>query len=286
MNNEKLFYDNVLFVTPMTKRFAVNPGDTVEGVVTVVNPTNTSESITYQASVIPYSFNENGEPVFDEVGELSEIVNWVTIENPTGEIEPNSDIQIKYKIKIPKEARGGGQYCAISIRNETPVEARPEGLQIDSYMEISSIIYMTVNGDIEREGEIVENYVPLISFENPVTLRSSYDNHGNIHLDSNIKVSVENFFTHEPLFSSDDQEDQSIVVMPNQLASKLIKVTDLTDLGLYRIKQEVRYNGESSIVERVTLVTPMWFFACATALVISTIVLLVVRAIRRSKRWW
>lgn len=286
MEENPLYLNNVFSISPMANRIALRPGEVATGSLKIVNPNGSGAPVSYEVSLAPYSFDENNNPDFDTKTTYSDIIDWIEIENPTGEIPVNSSAIVNYTITVPKDASGGGQYCSLSVRNNaTAPDGSDSTVKIKDTMEISSLIYATISGDIIREGEIIENSVPIISFKNPVRVSAGFKNSGKVHQDARVLITAKSFFTGEEIFSNatDNGNARSSLVMPGQTTVEYNDITELANLGIYNITQQVTFDGKTSVVEKITLVTPIWFICLVVAMIFG-IIFSIIGSIKKHRR--
>ncbi len=279
-------YGNMFTVMPMNQRFLLTPGETYEGTITVVNPADAKTDFHYRASVTPYSVLGT-----DYAADLatrtnaSAIVDWITIENPTETLAPNSFEEIKFTIKVPENAAGGGQYATITVGSDEEIKS-DNSVAIGNIFEMASIIYGEVEGEINHSGEIKENTVPGFSAAPPVEVSALLTNGGNIHEDALIVVKATNMFTGETYLPTEDNAGEyNEIVMPGTERYTTHEVENLPFLGMVHVEQTVYYLGVSSTQAVNVLICPIWFLILVIAAlggIIATIVRLILG--RRRKK--
>ncbi len=154
-------------VSPMKQTITLVPGSTYTGRVSafVVSEANGGEKMYYEASIAPLVVKDEDKQyvgVFDQMGDRNDIVNWTTISNSNetselggkvfGSINPGETVDFSYKITVPKNAKGGGQYFAVRIKSIPDPEAEVEGgnVGIVDYISIASVVYAEVAGEINN----------------------------------------------------------------------------------------------------------------------------------------
>ena len=132
---------NFFTVTPMSQRISLEAGETAEGSISVINPNDSVDDLKYKAYVAPYSVvGEGYEADLTTDSKYNMIKDWITIENPTGTIEPNKTGEIKFKIKVPGSAPAGGQYEAIIITRDDDTTSSENGVAVKDIFEMASLI--------------------------------------------------------------------------------------------------------------------------------------------------
>ena len=275
---------NEFSVTPMNQMIDLVPGETYNFSITVLNPVNSVENLDYKAYAAPYSVaNEGYDADVVTRTDRTQMVDWITIHEPTGTLAPNESKELEFTITVPEDAPGGGQYAAIvvGINNENKTH---DNMMVSNVLEIASVLYAKVDGEIIYKGEILENNVPGFSAIAPVTVSSLINNEGNMHEIAEITITATNAFTGEVYMSSGlDNGTFAELIMPDSTKYISKEIEDLPLIGIIRVKQDIYYNYAMSTVEKNVIVCPIWFLVLVI-LTIAAIVAGVVRAIRKHKK--
>lgn len=271
-------------VLPMGQNITLKRGETYEGEVSIAIPSDAAENFSYVVDVSPYSIVD-GDYTADLVnmGVYTQIVNWIKIEEPKGEIEPNGVKKIHFKIEVPEDAPVGGQYAALMV-GQNADEIKNDGIAIQNLIQIASVIYANVEGEIVKSGEILENNIPVFSFNNDITIGSLIKNDGNTHLVAGFKIKATNLFTGQVIFPSEDEEMITEVIMPGSMRNTMRKIENLPMLGVVHISQEVDFNGKVSKNEQNVIICPIWFIILVLASVVAIIMFIISRIRAHKKR--
>ena len=249
----------------------------------IVNPADSDSPLHYEVSVLPYSVVGEGYTAdLATETQRTQIAKWITIEDSEGEIQPNSSKDIEYTIKVPEGVPSGGQYAAIAVTAIPDSKAGAENsVSFNSVYELTSLIYANVNGKTTYGGRIIENDIPGFSSTPDVTVGAMVENTGNTHGNATIMLNVTDILRNEEIFSSDIDTDENVfseVVMPETTRYITREINNLPSLGLVKIEQTIRFNGEVSEKENVVFIAPFWFIVLAalTAVVLLTAIITVV----------
>lgn len=277
--------DNTFTLMPMSQQVSLNPGETYTGNITIVNPVDAKEDFHYKVTVSPYGvIGEDYRADLQNTNDRNEIINWITIEEPTGSVKPNESKKVKYTIKVPKNAEAGGQYAALAVSSDNET-SQSGGVAVNNVFEMASIIYGTVSGDIVREGEILENNIPGFALVPPVEVSALLQNKGNIHEVATIKLDVKNFFTGEVIFPKEEESNEfGEMVMPESTYKATRQVSNLPALGVVRISQTVYFDGKNSTVENNVIICPLWFLLLVIATIASLITFIVLKIRKHHKK--
>ena len=147
--------ERAIGISPGYQKLQLTPGETYEGTISVLNPSTDPDSLVgYFVSVTPFSVSgEKYQTDFISFSDANQIVNWITIDEPSGSVQPGELVEVKYRITVPDNALGGGQYCALVARiSDSDFES--SGYSISSRSQVASLLYATVSGilkDVEVE---------------------------------------------------------------------------------------------------------------------------------------
>ncbi len=276
--------NNEFSITPMNQMVNLEPGETYTFSITILNPVNSTEEFEYKAYAAPYSVvSEDYDADIVTMADRTQMMNWITILNPTGSLAPNESTEIEFTIEVPENAPGGGQYAAIivGINNENKTH---DNVAVTNVLEIASVVYAKVDGEIFHKGKVLENNVPGFSAVAPLTVSSLINNEGNVHEIAEITITATDFFTGEVLVSADlDNGTYAELIMPDSTKFISKEVNDLPLVGVVKIEQSIYYNYSVSTVEKNVIICPIWFLALVF-LTFGAIVAGIVRAIRRHRK--
>lgn len=276
---------NTFTVSPTNQQITLYPGQAYEGTIMVTNAAGATSDFHYKAEVVPYSvIGEEYTIDLRTQSERTSISKWITIDEPVGAIEPNAVKDLKFTINVPENAPVGGQYAVIAISHDEDY-VEQEGMNIQNVYEIASVIYGNVNGEVVHDGEIIENEVPVFSFDTAVDVGALIVNNGNTHEVARVTVKVSDYFDsgHVIVPSGMDTGSRIEVIMPETTRYTNYEVKGLSSLGMYKVTQTIDYNGRTSEVEKTLIVCPIWLVVLAVV-VVMTIITTIILMIRRHRR--
>ena len=276
--------DNMFTILPMSQRFSLKAGEVTEGSIKIVNPADATENFSYKVSVTPYGVvgEEYTADLMSDSPRTS-ISKWIKIEEPTGEIKPNETKEIKFTISVPEDAPPGGQYATIAVSSNNDAKSN-EGVAVQNVLEMASIVYGTVAGEIKRGGEILENNVPGFVVTTPAKLSALIRNDGNIHDDATFVITVSDFFSGNVILPTEEESGEyTELIMPETTRYIEREVGHLPSLGVVKVKQTIYYQGVANTVEKDIIICPIWFMALV-ALTIGAIIFSIVRTIKKHRK--
>ena len=272
-------------ISPMSQRVILMPGEVYRGAITVAVPNASSDDFNYLVSVAPYSTQKNeitdtdfGGSDFETMTNYNQIVNWITLDNPEGTVKPNEQKTVSFTINVPTDVPAGGQYAALLVREDTSKQEDDSGMAIKEIMQMSHIIYAEVAGETRKEAEIINNSIPSIILSNNLQTPSTVKNNGNVHTEAEYTIQIWTLFSDEELYTN-EEDPKKILIMPGTTKYHNQEFT-LPSIGIFRVKQTVKIFGETSEIEKIVFVCPVWLLF----IVIFAIMFAVFWLISKSKK--
>lgn len=271
--------EHTFTLTPMNHDVELEAGQPYTGYITIVNPSDAKEDFAYKIEVNPFSVTGSDYKV-DLATEYnrSMMTKWITIEEPTGTLKPNESRQVAFTINVPADAPAGGQYAAITVSSDESANGG-DGLSVQSVLEMASVVYAKVAGETVHDGHILENNIPSFALTTPVTLSAEIQNTGNVHDYATYTITVTDFFTGQVILPTAESDGRySEVIMPETTYYSQREISNLPTVGIVKVSQTIRYNGEVSVKEGNIIICPIWFIVLVVltlAALITTIVLIV-----------
>ena len=275
---------NEFSVTPMNQMVELVPGETYNFAVTVLNPVNSTENLDYKVHAAPYSVVT--EAYYADISTQTDhtrMADWITIPEPTGTLAPNETREIEFTITVPADAPGGGQYAAIMVGIDNKNQ-NYDNMSVTNVLEIASIIYAKVDGEIIHKGEVLENNVPGFLTDPKINVSSLIVNEGNMHEIAEIAIKATNIFTGETIASAElDNGAYAELIMPDSKRFLNKEVDELPMIGIINVQQNIYYNGETSTVEKNVIVCPIWFLVLVV-LTLTAIIWKIVKTICKHQK--
>ena len=275
---------DMFLVTPMNQKVYLNRGEEYHGRIQVVNPIEAKGEFSYQVEVAPYGvIGENYDASFTTESHWTKMVEWITIENDSGVLEPNETRYVDFTIKVPEDAMVGAQTAALVVRQKEN-EAKSSGMNVENVLEMASILYGQVAGIEEHEGSILGMEIPGFSTTGEAIISATFDNHGNVFEEAESKIRVKNLLDGQIILPTEYVSGEySEIVMPDTTRRVERRIDDLPLLGVVSIEHTVKYYGEEMTMEQVLVICPIWFMVMVAA-VVSMIVATVILLVRKHRR--
>ena len=258
---------NAFTLFPMNQEIDLEPGQVYQGSITIANPAAATEDFHYVVSVSPYQvMGQDYTADFTTVSDWSRIVNWITIDEPTGAVAPNERKEITFSIAVPADAPAGGQYAVLGVRSSDDLN-KDDGLTVQNVVEMASIIYARVAGETRHEGEILANNIPGFVTNGQPMVSALITNNGNVHETAVITLTVKNAMTGEMVFPlGSDVNTYNEVLMPESTRLVTRNIDQMPILGVFEVTQDIAYLGSDSDYTHNTTVMvacPLWFLLLA-----------------------
>lgn len=277
--------EDAFTVWPMNQEFSLEPGQEYTGSIFVTNPSDATSDFVYRVSVAPYSvIGEEYDADFMTPSNMSMMVDWITVDKPSGVLKPNETTEVTFTIKVPEDVPAGGQYASIMVTEGGNAEGE-EGVSISSVFEVASLIYANVAGETRNEGEILENNIVGFTTDNSIRLDALVNNTGNTHLSVTTVVEVANAITGEVILPTEqDVGRYGELILPGTTRRMTHEVTDLPVVGVVKVAQTVYYNGVKSSEVKDVIICPIWFMVIVVAIIVGIFVGIFIKVKKRKQR--
>ena len=282
-------FNSIMTVSPPTERIILTPGEKYEGSVTVSNSANATRDLKYSVRIGSFGLgkDENGRTDYnstdiDTITGYNQIMDWISLGKKNGSVPPHSSDTIPYTIEVPENAPAGGQYLSIVIRDDTKEDDESSGnVTIQNVIEFAVSLLAEVTGETVNEGAILDNSIPTFLLNNQLTASSLVKDEGNVHTDAEYVLQVWPLFSDEEICTNEEKPDISIV-MP-EAERYHVQTCNLPSIGIFKAKQTVKIFGETSVVERMVIVCPLWLLFLILFVIVALIIWIAMK-MRGSKK--
>lgn len=274
--------DYRLQISPTQGAFEdLEPGNQYSNYFEIQNTGN--KELDFELELAPYSVtNDKYDPDFSTTSKFSEIVDWITLSEESGSVEPGNVAKIEYEINVPDDAPAGGQNAAIIIR-ATNVDEAETPTAIQTIKQVSYIIYSNVSGETKEAGSISSNKVPSFLFSPPVVTTSVVKNEGNVYTRASYTLEVKSFFGGNTVYTNAESPD-TLVILPDTERYNEVSWEGAPQIGLFKVKQTVKIFDEVSEVEKVVFLCPIWFLVLIIAIIGVAIFWIVSHILKRKQQ--
>ena len=282
---------NTMTVSPPTQKVILMPGETYTDSLTVSNSSNSDRDLKYEVKVGSFSQTKEGSEHGDDYGTVdvvsesnyNQIMNWITLGKESGTVAPGQNVDVPYTIDVPENAPAGGQYATIIILDKTTSGTGEGNIILDDEYQFASIIYAEVAGETKTNGEILENNIPAFMFDGPLEATSMVKNNGNVHTEAEYTLQVWSVFGGDEICTNEEKPETSLI-LPETERYHVQKCEKIPSIGIFKVKQVVKIFGETSTLEKVVIVCPLWLLFVIIFVIASLIIWLVMRSRSRKKQ--
>lgn len=234
----------------------LKPGEKYSDVVKVQN--TGKNAFDFKMSVVPYSVkDENYTQAYESREHYNDIVEWVKFHTSTGHLEPNTQEEVAYTINVPADVPAGGQYAILmaEIANQDDDQSTSG---VTTIRRVGALLYSNIEGNTRKTGNIVENKIPSILFNPPVSATSIVENTGNTHTTATYVLQVLPLFGGEEVYTN-EEDPATLTILPETRRFNTITWPGAPALGIFRVKQTVTLWDQTSTTEKIVFLCPIWF---------------------------
>lgn len=169
-------------ISPPTVSQELNPGQTAEGTLKVIN--DTDHDLTFTAVIKDFIVEDNiGTPVFLPNNTLSNKYSaaaWLGVTPDTFTIKSHARQELNYFIQVPKNAKPGGHYAAVLYSPATNVNVEGTGATVNT--QAGSLFYITVKGPITEKATVSKFFANGFQEYGPVSIQTQIKNYSDLHI--------------------------------------------------------------------------------------------------------
>jgi hypothetical protein len=220
--------------SPPKLEIDLTKGTRYSGSVNISNPGDTEYDFTVSAA--PFSvLGEDYQPQFTARPDLVDASKWFAFPKTRFHVKPTQKIEVPFTISPPSDIAGGGYYAAVFAQ-----AAALPGPGIQGEKRVGMVTYMTVAGDIHREGKLAGFTVPFVHTQPPLHTEVRLQNTGNVHYDSTVLVQVKDLFGNVKA-----QMEADHIIMPQTTRLIAQDWAKAPSFGLYQVTGTAKYLGKT-----------------------------------------
>lgn len=188
---------NSISLFPIKFRLTINPGETYNDTITVINPSE--EAIGVRVEVENLVGGEEGSIDLRDADVPYGLAAWVKIDRTSFVLQPQERRQIPFSITIPSNGEPGGYFGALLFRVVSAEKLQASGVGISG--RVGSVILVEVPGEGFKTGVIELFDGPRFVSRGPASFSIKVKNTGNGHFDPTGVVKIEGLFIKEKEFA-------------------------------------------------------------------------------------
>lgn len=279
-NNDNVTDNTILQISPGLQRLSLKPNEITEHTITVKNLSDGESNILIYSTPFFYS-DQDSSPNFETKNRFTRLCEWITLSTnestPQKEmpitLSPKETKEITYKITVPDNAPGGGQYAGI-FAEVTGDESRG----VKTSTRVGTILYANIDGDTITGSNITNTKVSNFSTSGTITVSADVENTGNIDFQSSISIKASTIFGND-LFS-----DTTVSTILPETTKKVSISWDSHSLGLFKIDYQINALDASVSDTCIVFIIPISVIVLGFLLLTLTIIAIVYH-IKKRQSW-
>jgi hypothetical protein len=184
-------------IMPPTVAQKLNPGQSAEGSLKVINGSDTD--LTFTVSVKDFIVEDTlGTPKLLPSGTLSNkysAASWIVVTPSIFRLKPKEEQNLNYYIQVPQNARAGGHYAAVVYMPNSGIQTNGTGAIVNT--QVGSLFYITINGPILENSLVSKFSINLFQEYGPVKILTEIKNLGDLHINPQATITVSGLFVNQ-----------------------------------------------------------------------------------------
>ena len=123
----------------------------------------------------------------------------------------------------------------------------------------------------------------MISFGAPLTVSSRVKNEGNVHTDAKYVLQIYPLFSDTEVYTNEEDPMESLI-LPESERYNTLSWDEAPMVGIFKVRQTISIFGDTSTVERIVIICPLWLMFVIVVAIGLGIFWLVSRSKNRRKK--
>ena len=238
-------------LSPVSRKYSLEAGQTVEDKLTVVNDGKTAYDIAVYSR--PYSVtNEAYEPDFTKTPANADAYGWVKFPKTKYRLEAGQSIEVPFSMTVPANAKPGGHYGVVFAETQ-PDEAAANGNAVIRKKRVGAILYATVKGDFITKGQLDSTHIPFWQPQPPLHAESRATNSGNSDFVNATEFTVKDVFGNTKF-----TQIKEFTLLPGTSRVMSFDWNGASWLGFYKVELKQTVLGKTSVDSGYVLLLPRY----------------------------
>lgn len=254
-----------LTISPLRNELNIEPGTSKTSSIIMSNLSDEPMAVMLSAEGFNV-INQQYDYVFTSE---SDVVKWVKYESDSLFLEPGQTKSVNYTVGVPLSTEPGGRY--VSLFASTTDNNNDSGFS--ALRRIASLLYITVEGDVSREGHLITLNSPWAIFDSSkwsATIRNS----GSTHFISRYNIKTSSILSGKE-YSIIENES---LIMPSSVRLISGEIPTPKFPGIYKFEYLIGLGDTPARVEiRYALYLPKYFIWVIVFLTTITLILTIIR---------
>jgi len=264
-----------LSVSPTLFEMTASPSQTWTSTVRVIN--SNSFPIQIYTDVVNFAAaGESGQgtmiPVLETETNGGTLAEWINVTESELLIPAEQTVAIEFTIDVPSDAPPGGHYAALLIGTRSFGDTEGAA-QVETSQVVTSLLFLSVAGDIDESGMIRDFTANQIITEQPEAAFSlRFENTGNVHLQPQGDITITNMWGKERGLVPINKNSQFGNVLPNSIRQYNFAWSgdwSFADIGRYTAIATVAYGDQQR--QFVSSQTSFWVIPWRALLLVTVI---------------
>lgn len=266
-------------ISPTKTELTLQPGQSAVAEITVVNRWGFTVETTFD--IVDFEGILDADDPLALVGDSSSAwgaSRWSELELDSIQLEHGDTLIFNVRVTVPLDAEPGGHFAAVIATPRPADEADAGGVQLSPSK--SSIILITVPGDLDTRATLHEPEVPMVAEFGPTEIGLVFNNLGNVHQSPSGTVTVTNILGQEVA----ELPVAEWIVLPESSRRTLVEWPGRWRLGPYKVQAQIAYGDEGELLLASSTV---WFIPwkiIVAGLAAAFLILFVIAMINRRRR--
>jgi hypothetical protein len=267
------------FSSEMILNLKGKPGDILTETVRFFN--DTAEGANVSFSIKDFIYEEGTITYEDNRPESFSVQKWTTLNVNQKTLESKGFVDIELTVKIPGKAEMGEH---MALLGGTFIPTRNASSQMKIATEISPVVYVLVtdqhgNLNLNKDWNLLGVKKDVMNGGNFIF---TVENKGNVHLESNGTIKINNLLTSKIT----ESKIPRVNLLPKNKKDIIVNWEKKDLIGLYKAEIDFSMDGERFESQKVTLYVIPWVLV---GVLIGSLVLLIVSVrlfLKRLKKKW
>lgn len=261
-------------VSPARMELDLKPGEKTTKTFRVQN-TGTKE-FDFELDTGPYSVvGEDYQQDLNTVTNYNDIKDWVTFSPEQGTVDAGGSVEVTATVNVPRDVPAGGQYAVIIAKMIEPQDDEASGIIAEK--QVGLLIYAkNIDGNTRETGSVIEAKVPSFMFTPPIRATSVVENTGNVHAEATYILQVYPLFGNEEVYTNEENPEKR-TILPETRRLNTLTWDGAPQLGIFKVKQTVKFLDDVKEIEKVVFICPIWFLLIILVLIFLAVFWIVSR---------
>ena len=286
-------------ISPVSKILQIDRASTYEDTIKISNNGNAPMEFEVYAAPYTYVYSEENDTYslgFNKETTYTQLSRWITFKNASGAYsdkatftaDPNSSVEVSYKITTPDSIPAGGQYAVIFAHTIT-ASTNTTGIKTEASP--GMVIYGRASGETNLSSEISDlNISQTMTVDNSektiINGSGKVKNTGNVDFMASGVLKVTGIFGNVYYETPASSTRARVSIIPESE----LPVSDSWDetpfFGLFNVEWTVKANGNTTetITKFIVIMPPVIIITAILLLTIIIIWIIIVIGKRRERR--